>query len=74
MPSGHIDPTKPLRPLTKHAWEVLGVLNRRPIAAYEINAGVRDRLMREELIDISTDQRRTVSITEAGRAKWNSRP
>lgn len=51
MASGHIDPSKPLKPLSAHAWAILRRLYVERVAAYTINPGVRDRLVREGLAE-----------------------
>lgn len=45
-----IDAGPPLRPLSAHALEVLGLLARAPMPMQEINPGVTNRLRREGLI------------------------
>jgi hypothetical protein len=70
MPSGHVDRDAPLKPLSAHAWEVLEQLNEGPIAGYQINPGVRDRLVREGLAK-EMPRRGDWVITEAGKAKLN---
>lgn len=39
-------------PLTDHAVEVMGTLKTRAVPAQEINPGVLNRLLREQLIDL----------------------
>lgn len=81
MPSGHVDKSKPLRPLTAHAWAILDSLSRGPLASYTVNAGVHDRLRREGLAEerdahpygTSAQRKPYLFITAAGRAKLEGR-
>lgn len=79
MPSGHVDKSKPLRPLTAHAWEVLDGLERGPCLYASINAGVTDRFFREGLAEerwfdaYGNGKKRYLVISEAGRQKLAAR-
>lgn len=76
MASGHVNLTKPLNPLSAHAWAVLRRLYVARVAAYTINPGVRDRLVREGL----AEQRgyrssfAAYQITDKGRAMVEATP
>jgi hypothetical protein len=73
-------------PLTQHAYAALELLERGPIPTREINAGVVNRLQREDLVEIvqlpnpyPTSRKRSptidhMMITEAGRQARASRP
>lgn len=72
MPSGHIDPRAPPKPLSAHAWAWLTALCAKPYPCYQINAGVIDRFLREGLVDVRTIEGAKglhVIITKAGREK-----
>ena len=70
MPSGHIDPAAPLRPLSNHAMSWLRALATGRKPAYLINPGVRDRFRREGLtVEVFINGAEFVEITDAGRAK-----
>lgn len=71
MATGHVDKTKPLKPLSAHAWRMLAWLAEEAVASHLINPGVHDRFRREGLAH--TDGGRT-TITEAGREKLKERP
>lgn len=76
MPSGHVDKSKPLKPLTEHAWSCLEWIARGPVPRHEINAGVVDRFVREGLADMQpmgNKGRYHVVITAAGREKLEER-
>jgi hypothetical protein len=75
MSSGHVDRSKPLRPLTEHAWDALADACAGPIASHHHNAGVWDRLFREGLIDQRATRggSRIYVATEAGHAKLRDR-
>lgn len=76
MPSGHIDPMAPPKPLSVHAWGWLASLAREPSPRYQINAGVVDRFLREGLVDVRTSESLKglhVFITKAGRDKLAAR-
>lgn len=77
MPKGHPNPFK-LNPLSEHAWKVLHWIRENGAAgvgSHEFNAGVADRLRREELIKhMPSEHRLRYRITEAGKAKLAGRP
>lgn len=76
MPSGHIDPSKPLTPLTEHAWALLARMDLGvPMAGINRNPGVWARLRREGLVEqVQQGFIRVYVITAAGRAKLRERP
>lgn len=67
MPSGHVDRSKPLRPLSEKAWAALRLIGARKVLAFEINPGIRGRLYREDLI-VDTGHAYVV-LTPAGHRK-----
>lgn len=74
MASGHVDHTKPLRPLTEHAWEELARIGRGPVFPHTVNPGVRGRFFREELIEQYQGRGAPLlRITPAGVAKLAER-
>lgn len=76
MPSGHIDKAKPLRPLSTYAWAALEAAARTPTASHLYNAGVWNRLRREDLVEQVALRGSSViySATEAGRTKLARAP
>lgn len=70
MPAGTPDPRK-LKPLSQHGYDVLRWLLSRPLAGYEVNPGVRERLFREGLVDYvdGAPKPHTIAITPKGREK-----
>jgi hypothetical protein len=72
MPSGHVSPGEPLKPLSAHAYGWLRALERFPARCYMINPGVSGRLLREGLI-VHVPVRGEWAITDAGRAKLAAR-
>jgi hypothetical protein len=75
MASGHVDKSKPLRPLSPRAWDALADAASGPVASHRHNAGVWDRLGREGLIE-QTGVRggsRIYEATAAGREKMKGR-
>lgn len=69
MPNGHVDKTKPFRPLSEYALAALRQMEKYPIAPHTINPGVRNRLYREGLMEYYEglgDWK--LRITDAGRA------
>lgn len=65
MPSGHPDDTKPLRPLSPHAYGKLLELSYGSLPAHRVNPGVRNRFLRGGLATIARGS--TLCITPAGR-------
>lgn len=75
MPSGHVDKSKPKKPITAHTWSVLAAIERGPVPCYDVNPGVSHRLMREDLVEqVTWMGRESWRITDAGRAKLKERP
>jgi hypothetical protein len=76
MASGHVDLSKPLKPLTAHAWAILRRLYVERVAAYTINPGVRDRLDREGLAEQRGHRGSFTAyqITDKGRAMVEATP
>lgn len=76
MPSGHVDKSKPLQPLSDHAWRVLEYLDTgRAMSSQASNPGVWNRLLREHLVEQQYQgSRRVYVITAAGREKMKERP
>lgn len=79
MPSGYVNRSAPLKPLSAHAWGILERLALGPFPSYTVNAGVQDRFRREGLVEdrradpYGSGPRFYLFITEAGRQKLRAR-
>ena len=68
MPPGHVDNSKPLKPLSGYALATLAYCARTPtVPSYEGNPGVWSRLMRGGLVEQAPGPRVAYQITAAGR-------
>lgn len=75
MPTGRVDASKPLRPLSAYAWSTLAYCGRTPmVVSWESNPGVWGRLMREGLVEqVPATKGVWYQITTAGRERLKER-